>query len=260
MNHIKPSREELQASIDAAAQELESTPPQEVIEEEEPTVTPPETPEEPEEEEEQAEESEHTPEDVDYKKKFSESSREAQIQSYKNKELNKAIKEASELPDPTEAELLKEYPEWEDMTATEQRLAKNDYINTRRFRLIEEATQKFAKVDEWNAKVDTFLDDPKTFIAYPELEGKLEEFKLFSSKPTRRGLDFEDLVLAFNGDLAKNKPKPKKGQMFESGSGGRQSAAAPKDDKLSVEEGRKLMKADFPKFKQLLKEGKIRNE
>ena len=90
---------------------------------------------------------------------------------------------------------------------------------------------------------------------HPELEGKVEDFKLFASKPTRRGVDFEDLIPAFLYNESKNKVAPKKGQMFEQGTGGN-SKPKPKGDKISTEEGRLLMNTDYNKFKELLKAGK----
>lgn len=260
-DHVKPSKEELKANMEAAAAALETLPPEEpvvetpVIEtatEESIVETPKEKPSE--------EEIVIEPEKEDFRKRYADSTREAQQLAFKNKELNRAIEDAAGVPLPTEDELRKEYSEWEEMTPTEQRLASDNFQNKRKFELIHGATEKFKQVDEWNEKVDEFITDPKALIAHPELEGKIDDFKMFASKPSRRGWDFEDVVLAFNGEVAKNKPLPKKGKMFETGVGGNKEPAKADDGKLSVDEGRKLMKTDYKKYVQLLKEHKIRNE
>ena len=115
-------------------------------------------------------------------------------------------------------------------------------------------------VEEWNAKVSDFLKDPKNLSKYPVLDGKQEEFQEFAAKPTRRGLDMEDLILAFTGDLANNPPKKNKGQMFEKGSPGIKDKPKPKDDKISAADAKILRETNYPKWKELLKAGKIRQE
>lgn len=269
MNHKKPSSDELKQGIKAAEDALE-TPPAPVTPPETPPapVTPPAPPVSPETPPETPPAPVIPPETppapvtppVDYKKKFAESTREAQVQGFKNKEIQRAVDAAAEITEPTEEDLKVEYPEWDDLTATEQKLAKDNLLNKRRFELVHEATAKFKKVDEWNEAVDGYVGDPKTLIAHPELEGKIEEFKQFASKPTRRGTDIEDLVLAFAGEQAKVVTPPHKGGMFPAGSAGLKTPVVPVDDKLSVEEGRALMKTNYKLWKEKLLAGKIKNE
>lgn len=265
-DHIQPTKEQLKEKLKADITALSLEP--------EKKETPPPPPsegdsskekEQPEKKEAQTppESKEKPSEDLEekhWKEKFSKSSQEALVLNMKNKEMNKALENAASLPEPTEDELKKEFPEWEDMTATEKRLAKSNLHNERKFGAIQGATHKFKQVDEWVKQVDTFVDDPRTLIAHPELEGKTEEFKLFSEKPTRIGMDFEDLLLAFSGEVAKNKPAPKKGAMFEVGSAGTNDKPGIKDDKISVEEGANLRKTDYKRYLEQLKAGKIKNE
>ena len=197
--------------------------------------------------------------ETDWERKAKASAREAQILGFKSKEIAEAVDRADAIPAPTPEELAKEYPEWEEMTPTEQRLATDSYIGKQKFGIIHTAVSKFKKVDEWNEKVDTFIADPVTLVNFPELEGKLDEFKDFLSKPTRRGLEFEDLLLAFAGDQALKKPAPKKGEMFLQGSGGPSEPSKPVDDKIGPDEARVLMKSNYAEYKRLLIAGKIRN-
>jgi hypothetical protein len=256
-DHKKPSKEELEQEINNTIDEIEAPETEETVEtpvDETPDETPEEAPEE--EVEETEEEAPQEAPEQDYKKKFVESTREAQVLHAKNKQLNEAIEEASMLPEPTEEELAKEYSEWELMTETEKRLAKESLISTRRFNIIHEESKKFKDIEAWNEKVNTFADDPKTLADNPALEGRIEEFKLFASKPTRRGVDFSDLIPAFLYSESQKKPATKKKQMFEQGSGGTDKPK-PRGDKITAEEGRLLMQTDYSKFKELLRAGKI---
>ena len=256
-SHKKPTQEELDAVI-KEAEELKDTPVPTPEPEPEPTPEPKPEPElEP--------EPEPTPEPVEpspspsYKegfkktdKRYKESSREAQILHSKNKKLSQAIDESSQLPEPTEEELTKEFPDWEMMNDFERKMAKTALLNTRQLAIIHKTSREFKDIDAWNEKVDKYLDDPKNLTDNPDLEGKEEEFRTFAIKPTRRGVDFGDLIAAF---LYQRKPTVSKGKMFPDGSGG--PASKPKPKKMSIEAAIVLRKTDYKEYKRLLKAGKI---
>ena len=88
-------------------------------------------------------------------------------------------------------------------------------------------------------------------------DGKVEEFKTFATKPTRRGVDFEDLVASFSWDLSKKAPKQNKGKQLESGSSGVKEKQKPKSDKISLSEANKLRETNYNKWKQYVNDGKI---
>lgn len=196
--------------------------------------------------------------DKDLKKKLSYSSREALILHTKNKKINEAIETASNLPEPTDEELTIKYPNWEEMDETTKQLARDAFVSSRRFAVIAEATKEFKNLDQWVTHVDEFSDDPQTLIRYPALEGKIEDFREFASKPSRKGADFPDLIAAFMWQSHENKPKKNSGKQIEVGSGGPPGKPlAPKDGKISLEEAAQLMKTDYKKYKALLNAGKI---
>lgn len=257
---IESPESEITDTADTETDGAESTDSQEITSDDSPEVTATEETEETQEvnepQEKAATEEETQEPEVDYRKKFTESSREALVQTAQVKELEKVIDGSVETPEPTEQELRAEYPEWDDMTVTEQKLAKKTLWNDKRFSIIEQAREERKNVQAWNDKVDQFVDDPVNLTTYPELEGKTEEFRVFASKPTRRGLNFDDLVLAFNGELAKSRVKHT-GKMFETGGNASKEKMQPKSDKLSIEEGRKLMETNFDEYKRLLRQGKI---
>lgn len=270
-NHIKPTAEELEAKALADAAEAEAllqteqeakakadAEALENIDKDEESERKDEI-EEQEESDAIAEKEKAKVDDDIYKKKAIEQGRENIIIQSKNKKLNEAIDQASAIVDPTEDEMKSAYPDYEDMTQTEKMLAKDSLINKKRFSLIHQAAQEGKDLQKWNETVDSFIDDPKTLVDNPELEGKTDEFKIFASKPSRRGVDFQDIIGAFLHDVTKTTVVKKK-QMFESGSGGLNDKPVVKTNKLSIEQGKALREHDYSKFRELLKAGRITQE
>lgn len=194
--------------------------------------------------------------DVDYKKKFVESTRESQILYARNKKMDEAFTKAMEVGEPTPEELKAKFPDWDDMGDFEQRMAKDNLINEKRFQALGEVTKDFKDFEAWNKQVNDFITNPETLTKYEDLEGKQEEFKLFASKPTRRNLDFEDLVSSFLYSYEATTPKHKD-QMFETGSGGDKSKPIVKSDKITLDQARILRESDYNKYREYLKAGKI---
>lgn len=258
VKHKKPTTEELeenlkkiQSEIDTPEEEKEEEPSQEI---EEPVVETKQEPEEPEEEE-QEEEKEPEP-SPDYKKKFSESSKEAQKIYAKNRKLDQAIDQANEIPDPTKEELESEYSDWEVMSDTERRLAKEALISKKFREVISKAREEARKIEKWVEEVAKFTGNPKTLIDFPELEGKTSDFKEFATMDKHNSVPFNLLVSAFLYEKQKGN-RPKKGKMFETGSGGPNQRPKPPSDKITIEQARSLMKNDFKKYKEYLIAGKI---
>lgn len=250
----RKKKEDIKEEVDKVINTPEETP-------ENPTPEPviePEIEEEIEEVEEQEEpkkpeEKEELPPEPDYKEKFVNSTREAQVLASKNKKITEVIEQAASLDEPTDEEMTKSYPDWDLMTDSERRLAKDSVLSKKKFALIHNAILETKKVDEWVAKVDEFVEDPKTITDNPALEGKEADFRAFCLKPTRRGVDFEDLVNSF---LFTVKPEQKHtGSLLETATGG------PKENKpkeLTVEEISMIRRNDPKKYKELIKQGKVK--
>ena len=169
--HKKPTKEELKAqeeAVIAEAEKLKDIP----EEEEEPEVKEDETPEvvtpPVEEEQEEEEIAPETPEEEAepskelYKKKFSASSRENQKIAAKNRVINKALADAEDVPEPTEEELLAEFPDWDIMSDVEKSLAKETVISRNWRSVISKAREQATKIEKWNESVEEFVNDPKT--------------------------------------------------------------------------------------------------
>lgn len=242
IDNRKP-KEEIQEEVDEIVNTPEGTPEVETPEEIE-------TPEEVEQPEEKPEST--TKPDIDYKEKFRESTREAQVLAAKNRKIVETIDEAAQAPEPTEDELRKEFPEWDTLTEIEQRLFKDNLMNRRKFDLVHSAVQETRKVDEWAGKVDEFLTEKSASEQNP-LEGREDEFRSFAMKPTRRGVDLGDLVSAF---LYTAEPaKKNRGSLLETATGGPKET---KPKELTPDEIKRIRINDPKLYTRLIKEGKIK--
>jgi hypothetical protein len=274
LDHVKPTKEELEEDIKNKLNDLtDKKPPEEKKPDEMPSVEkePEKKPEpevtevdvKPEDIKPQAEpkpEPEKKPEaPVDYKKKFIENQRE-NIALHSQKKIDReAYDRANSLQPSTDEEMAIKYPDWDVLSETEKLVRKDLDLNNRRYKILYEASQAGKDIQEWSDKVDKYAADPKTLVNHPDLEGRVDDFKIFVSKPSRRGADLDDLVSAFLFEIDKiESSKPKnKGAMFETGSGGAKEKEKLNDGKISIDEARRLRTTDYKKYKELLKAGKI---
>lgn len=228
---------------DATAQELEKDAVESIVE-------PQETPTEP---EETTEEVKAVP-SPDYREKFKHSTKESQVLFAKQQKFAETVDLANQLPEPTEAELRNAFPSWEDMTETERLLAKDNYMNKKKFDLVYQATQEGKEIEAWVEKVDSFLTTDA--VNYSRLQGREDEFRTFALKPTRRGLDVNDLARIFLYDIEEAPKTTKRGSLLETGTGG--NAAKPKKEYLNEKQAAYLRKHDHKKYQKYVKEGKIK--
>lgn len=213
-----------------------------------------ETEEEDQETEEDDQETKKESDQVDYKKKFSESSKENQKIYAKNRKITKAVNEGMKIKPPSDEKMAEIYPEWDDLNNFEKRIAKQNYVQEQKDKLLEKAITESEKIEKWNEQVEEFIKDPKTLNKYQELEGKEEDFRFFATRQENNSVPFDILVKSFLYENATNKTK-KKGKMFESASGG--AKTKPKKDKVSLAQAEVLRETNYDKYKKLLKEGKI---
>lgn len=269
--HQKPTKEELQENLkefeDITEEDLTKSQEEESEESEEEHDEASEVDDTPDEEGQEEEATEAEAEDEEqaepskelYKKKFSESSRENQKIHAKNRVINQALIEADEIPEPTEEELVKEYPDWELMTDIEKTLAKETVVSRNWRKVISQAKEQATKIEKWVDSVDEFIEDPKTLVDNPELEGKTDEFRQFATEETNNSVPFKILVSAFLHETSTNK-KSNKGRMFERAKGGSNEKPKLKNGMLTIEEGRQLRESNYDLWKEKLKAGKIQKD
>lgn len=231
----------------------EESPETEEVQEETEEVVEPEVEEETQEEP-QEEQAVPSP---DYKKKFSESSREVQKKLAVNRKINQAIDE--EVPDPTEEEMESLHPEWDVMDRVQKDMAVEIEKQKRFQSNLRKAREESKRIEKWDEDVVKFTDNPQTLIDHPDLEGKLAEFSVYATEEKNNNVPFDVLVNSFLFQKSKE-PKPNnKGKMFPDGSGGLNEKPKTKSDKISVAESEVLRATDYDKYKEYLKAGKIDN-
>ena len=240
--------EELETPEEQSSEETPETKEEEVVEE---TPIVEEQEEEPQEQEEQAVPS------PDYKKKFSESSREVQKKLAVNRKINQAIDE--DVPEPTEEEMESLHSEWDVMDRVQKDMAVEIEKQKRFQSNLRKAREESKRIEKWDEDVLKFADDPQSLIDNPDLEGKLEEFTVYATQEKNNNVPFDVLVGSFLHQKSKETKPNGKGKMFPDGSGGPNENPKPKSDKISVAESEVLRQTDYDKYKEYLKAGKIDN-
>ena len=271
--HVKPTKAELEANALKAAAEFEKeetpveTPKEEVKEEPTPEVEVKKekvVEEQPEQEVAKEEPKEEVVEEkvVDYKKKYVDSTRGAQALLEKDKQMNEAIETAASLPAPTDEEMTAIYPDWDVMSDSEKRVATRSEMADRKFELLHKASSANKSTTEWYGAVDKFIDNPKTMINYPALEGKQDEFKMYAAKPTYKNADFHLIVKSFLFDTAKTVKPKSTGEMFPKGTAGPTVNDKP-NNTIGIQELTNIRNSNYKLYKEklaLIKKGTLQME
>ena len=186
-------------------------------------------------------------------RKLKASAQESIILHSTNKKIQESIMQASEMPLPTDEEMITKFSNWEDLDDFSQKMARENEWNSRKIQAVTSVSQEFRDYNAWEARVNEFVTDPKTITDTPLLDGKEEEFKKFAMKPTRRNVDFEDLVRSFLYD--EKQTVTHKGSMLDTTSA--KPKVAKDNSKLTVEQGRQLRETDYKTWLEYSKAGKI---
>lgn len=194
---------------------------------------------------------------VDYKKKYVDSSREAQKLFAEKRKISEALEKVSTQEPPTEEDLKKEYPEWDELSDFEKRMATENLVNKRIIQSLDQVTQESKEIEKWYEVVNTFAQNPKTLLNYPELEGKIEDFKAFASDKSRRKTDFKDIVGSFLYTWTQSHTKRSKGKMFEDGRGGPKTKPQTSPGKMSFADAQVLRNSNYDEYKRLMLSGAI---
>jgi hypothetical protein len=185
----------------------------------------------------------------DYEKKFSESTRENQILQAQLEEERKKNARRELTKEPTDSELRQAFPDWDEMTPTEQRATRIAFQADKRSQAIVVEREAEKAEREWNEG----LED--TVLAHPELDGKETAFKDFAKRPSHRGAPMDVLVDAFLHKSGAPSPAPKPKQGLEPANGGpRASETKPK---YTAEEMTAIQKSDSKKYREMLLAGEF---
>lgn len=198
----------------------------------------------------------HQPEVDPNKKKLIASQQEGIILHSQLRNVSKAIKDAVTAPEPTEDELRAKYPNWDTMDDDMRLLVRDNFKNNRVIHNLTTVTKESEDIEAWDTKVKDFVENPEVLVNNPELEGKQDDFKIFATKETRRNLPFEDLLGAFFHEEGKKTIKHK-GQQIPAPTPGPTVIIAPKEKKMTIDEGIALRKSNFKAWVKAMKENKI---
>lgn len=129
--------------------------------------------------------------EVDYKKKFGDSTRRNQIVESQFKELQKVLGDITRQEIPSDEEMKSIDPDWEYRSDFEKNLSLKIVVQERRQNQILNTIGNITKESELADEIVSFIDNN------PELEGKDAEFYNFVTDPKNRGASMEVLLGAF---------------------------------------------------------------
>ena len=193
--------------------------------------------------------------------RYREAGQEAMILNSKNKKFLETVEEAENIPDPTIDE-LKEYAkqmgsEYDDLDAFAQNVLKENLLNKKRFGKISGLVAEEKQVAKWVGKVESFLTDETTIQKYPALSGLTDEFIKYATKKNHINADLDLLVAGF---MWKQPNKPvKRSVLLPRSRGGAGVPIVPVSTDLTEDDAMVYRKkGDFKKYKQLIRQKKIK--
>jgi hypothetical protein len=129
--------------------------------------------------------------EIDYKKKFSESTRRNQIVESQFKELQKVLGDITKQEIPTDEEMVALVPDWEYLTDREKNGERKLIVLERRQNHMLNTFSSIAKETETYSQLEAFVGTE------PRLKGKEADFYEFAIDPRNTGASLEVLVNAF---------------------------------------------------------------
>jgi len=196
-------------------------------------------------------------EPVDYKKKFADSAREAQILVERNKAMERTIGELTAEDIPTDEEMKKADPHWDFYSEMEQRIFKKNVALERKLNKTTGALTGFLSEQKRRTELDEIMSSK------PELKGREKEFEAFAARPNNKGVPMETLVSAFlyevKDELPPEPDDPNKiqGQPVLN-SGGAGEGIEPKTEQYTLEEAENIRKTNPKKYNELIQKGIIK--
>lgn len=140
--------------------------------------------------------------EIDYKKKFGESTRNNQIVMSRFSELQKVLGDITRQEVPTEDEMRNLEPEWEYMSDREKRDATKLVVLERRQNHIFKTIGDITRDSENARKLDEFIENE------PKLKGKEDDFIAFATKDSNQGASMETILKAFLYDVEEDVTPP----------------------------------------------------
>lgn len=203
-------------------------------------------------------------EEIDYREKFRESSKESLNNFFKYKRLTETITEVSNMPDPTEEE-LKDYAkqngaDYDELDDFSKNILKKTLKNEMAMGSVTRVVQESNEIDKWVEKVDEFVNSSEVVNNFPAIAENSDAFRSYCLKASRRGMDLTDLSASFLFNLDKkdeSKTRKSGGSLFNAQGNGR-NAPDPVKEGLTAEDLAVLRVNNPKEYKRMITQGKAK--
>lgn len=198
--------------------------------------------------------------EIDYKKKFSESTRRNQIVESQFKELQKVLGDITKQEIPTDEEMVALVPDWEYLTDREKNGERKLVVLERRQNHMLNTFSSIAKETETYSQLEAFVGTK------PQLKGKEADFYEFATDPRNTGASLEVLVNAFLFETTPIvdttpvvTPVPEVPPSLERGNPSGNMPPIPTGNQEMSEDELKLLRTTDPrKYNEMIRTGKIK--
>lgn len=197
--------------------------------------------------------------EVDYKKKFSESTRRNQVVESQFQELQKTLGDITKAEIPSDEEMAKLVEDWDYLSPREQNNERKIVVLDRRQNKILDSISKIATGTENATKLSRYIDSE------PRLKGKEDAFYEFATNPKNQGASMEVLLNAFLFEAKDDeepvktpeKPQEEEAPSLERGNPSGGIVPMRKDGKYSDEEIQKIRTTDHKRYNEMVRKGQI---
>jgi hypothetical protein len=194
-----------------------------------------------------------------WKNKFTESSRENQLERERREQAEKRAEELSKPKEVTDDLMKQKYPDWDNYDDGVKAALKNTVVQEQKIAALEKGQSEYHNERKWQSQIDGFLaenDETEKIVIKDK-----DAFKKYCNKPERKGMSLDILAAAFAyevGTTAPAQPAKKKGSMLETGSGQGATNKHKTDKKEYTAEDAKMLRLNNPKeYERLVRSGKL---
>lgn len=199
-----------------------------------------------------------TPQPPSVEERYRQSSSEAIILNAQNKRKDELLNKLTSADAPTDAEILAEYPDFNEMNATTQKVIRDIVTTNKRQRRIDRQLIEEQAERQWQADLKALMRKSE----YASLKGD-EKFEEFVFQPKHQGVDIQTLADAYlirSGKAAAPAapaapPAPPASSGLPRGSGGPRGPQKPK--KLTLEDAKVLRETNWKEYMKQVRAGNI---
>ena len=195
------------------------------------------------------------------KTKFSESTRENQLERERRLEAERKLEEATKPKEITDDVMKAQYPDWDSYDEAVKTTLKKAAKHDQEIEQLKKGQSEYHNEQRWNNQVNSFLDENDETNKYPIKDR--EAFRKFVNKPERKGMNLDVLAAAFGFEVGSSSttelPKPKsKKSLLEDGSGAGGSNKHTTDKKEYTAEDAKRLRENNPReYERMVRSGEL---